>query len=274
MYGSFSRHVSSSVKRAYVWAHVRGSLCRWWAWLCPCVSLCQRPRKGRPEGLVLHFYSFINSPLRSDCGCQIGLNERRDKEGLGGTGRQLNACFHYIVNKNVCKWYLWLFCHLPENHVVFFVFLFTTAWWWSTCPVKDLNIQPTDLARSLKVYSWDFYLHRVEISRTGPIFQLTVIIYDSPRVKDFSFARPTARTELSCIRMAGMNWWDNIPAGNLRTTERIESCNVDGHHRGCLVWKMSANEPSAIKFDRVQNNWTQRGVFSCIFSPVYPGGES
>lgn len=85
-------------------AIMQESLCRWWVWLCPCVSLCQRPRKGRPEGVVLHFYSFINSPLRSDCGCQIGQNRRRDKEGLGGTGWQLNAweCFYYIVNNNVC----------------------------------------------------------------------------------------------------------------------------------------------------------------------------
>ena len=28
-----------------------------------CVSLCQRPRKGGPEGVVLHFHSFINSPF-------------------------------------------------------------------------------------------------------------------------------------------------------------------------------------------------------------------
>lgn len=85
-------------------ARVQESLCRWWVWLCPCISLCQRPRKGRPEGVVLHFYSFINSPLRSDCGCQIGQNGRRDKAGSGGTGWQLNAweCFYYIVNNNVC----------------------------------------------------------------------------------------------------------------------------------------------------------------------------
>lgn len=30
---------------------------------CVCVSLCQRPRKGRPKGVVLHFHSFINSPF-------------------------------------------------------------------------------------------------------------------------------------------------------------------------------------------------------------------
>lgn len=94
-YGSFSHHVSSSHLKcacvSYVWAHVQRSLCGWWACMCPCVSLCQRPRKGRPKGVVLHFYSFINSPLRSDCVCQIRQNGRRDKEGSGGMGCQLNS---------------------------------------------------------------------------------------------------------------------------------------------------------------------------------------
>lgn len=80
-----------------VWGRVRGSLCRWWVCMCPCVSLCQRPRKGRPKGVVLHFYSFINSPLRSDCVCQIGQNGRRDKEGLGGMGWQLNSAEFFLL---------------------------------------------------------------------------------------------------------------------------------------------------------------------------------
>lgn len=149
---------------------------------------------------------------------------------------------------------------------MFFVFSFTTAWWWTTCPV---NIQPTDLARSLKVYSWDSYLHRVEISRTGPIFQLTVIIYDSPRVKSFSFARPTDRTELSCIRMAETNWWITSLQGTFAQLNESSPLTK-------TVTIVAASVRRWAQMRQVQWNFTGyktiglRGEFSAA---VYPGEE-
>lgn len=147
-------------------ARVQESLCRWWVWLCPCVSLCQRPRKGRPEGVVLHFYSFINSPLRSDCGCQIGPNGRRDKEGLGGMHENafiilwiiMSVMFKtfyttFITESAYCNYCRLYFLSIFVD-IVFFLFLFTIAWW-RTCPLKDLNIQPTYWARFLATQGED-----------------------------------------------------------------------------------------------------------------------
>lgn len=76
---------------------VRGPLCGRWVRMRPCVSLCQRPRKGRPKGVVFHFYSFINSPLRSDCVCQIGQNGRRDKAVSGAMGWPLNSPEFFLL---------------------------------------------------------------------------------------------------------------------------------------------------------------------------------
>lgn len=69
--------------------------------MCPGVSLCQRPRKGRPKGVVLHFYSFINSPFCSDCVCHIGQNGRRDKEVSGGMGGGATEFTRTLVNNDV-----------------------------------------------------------------------------------------------------------------------------------------------------------------------------
>lgn len=100
-YGSFSHHGSSShlvsVCPTCVRTRVRGPLCGRWVRMCPCVSLCQRPRKGRPKGVVFHFYSFINSPLRSDCVCQIGQNGRRDKAASGAMGWPLNSPEFFLL---------------------------------------------------------------------------------------------------------------------------------------------------------------------------------
>lgn len=57
--------------------------------MCLCVSLCQRPRKGRPQGVVLHFHSVINSPFAPTVFARMDAMEGgREREGLKEKGME------------------------------------------------------------------------------------------------------------------------------------------------------------------------------------------
>lgn len=63
-----------------------GSLCRWRARVFLCVSV---PEKGRPQGVVLHFHSVINSPFAPTVFARMGQDGRRAVEGFGGEEEKL-----------------------------------------------------------------------------------------------------------------------------------------------------------------------------------------